>query len=346
MDKFGHAFMRKVIMPSYRAFPKYLRQNIASALWALSLLFATIPAAAQPWPSKPIKLIVPFAPGGANDIVARLIQPSLEKTLGQTIVIENRPGASGVVGTDIVAKSPPDGYTLGVALATHSVNPAVNPKMPFDTEKDLAPIILIGKNPLMFVVNATVPAKTIAELAALAKANPEKYNYSTPGAASQAHLVISQWSNLAGIHTQHVPYRGGNFAILSTVGGETQFSVMSSLVSGPHIQSGKLRALATGGLRRDPHFPDVPTMAESGYPAIEAVTWVGMFAAAGTPRPIVDRLNMEINRIIREPDIAPKLEQQGFTLIGGTPEEFGALIASEIRRWTAVARANKISLEK
>ncbi len=310
------------------------------------LWLADDPAGAQPWPNKPIKLIVPFGAGGANDIVARLIQPSLEKALAQPIVIENRPGASGVTGTDVVAKSSPDGYTLGVALATHSVNPAVNAKMPYDTEKDLAPIILIGKNPLMFVVNASVPAKTIAEFAALAKANPEKYNYSTPGAASQAHLIISQWSNLAGIHIQHVPYRGGNQAILSTVAGDTQFSLMSSLVSAPHIQSGKLRALAAGSLQRDPSFPDVPTMVEAGYPGIEAVTWVGMFAAAGTPRPVIDRLNTEINRIIREPDVAAKLRQQDFTLIGGTPEQFAALISDEIKRWTAIARANRITLQQ
>jgi len=310
------------------------------------LVLAVHPTRAQSWPSKPIKLIVPFGAGGANDIVARLIQPSLEKSLGQPIVIENRPGASGVTGTDVVAKSQPDGYTLGVALATHSVNPAVNPKMPFDTERDLAPIILIGKNPLMFVVNSSVPAKTIAEFVALAKANPEKYNYSSPGAASQAHLIVSQWSNLAGIHIQHVPYRGGNQAILSTVAGDTQFSLMSSLVSAPHIASGKLRALAAGSLKRDPRYPDVPTMAESGYPGIEAVTWVGMFAAAGTPRPIVERLNAEINRIIHEPDIAAKLEQQDFVIAGGTPEEFASFIAGEIKRWTAIARANKISLQQ
>ncbi|HWP27500.1 MAG TPA: tripartite tricarboxylate transporter substrate binding protein [Xanthobacteraceae bacterium] len=313
---------------------------------AAGVLLTLSTAGAQTWPSKPIKLIVPFAPGGANDIVARLLQPSLEKALGQPIVVENRPGASGVVGTDAVAKSPPDGHTLGVALATHSVNPAVNPKMPFDTEKDLSPIILIGKNPLMFVVNAAVPAKTLAEFAALAKANPEKYNYATPGAASQAHLIISQWSNLAGVRIQHVPYRGGAPAIMATVSGETQFSVMSSLVSAPHIQAGKLRALAVGSLTRDPKFPDVPTVVESGYPGIEAVTWVGMFAPAGTPRPIIERLNAEINRIIHEPEIKAKLDQQGIVAGGGTSEEFAALISAEIKRWTAVARANNISLDR
>ena len=320
-----------------------LRRFFLTGLLAVGLPFA---ASAQNYPDRPVRLIVPFAAGGANDIVARLIQPSLERTLGQPIIVENRTGASGIIGTDLVAKSPPDGHTLGVALATHSVNPAVNPKMPYDTEKDLTPIILIGKNPLMFVVNANIPAKTVAEFAALAKANPEKFNYATPGAASQAHLVMSQWSNLAGIKIQHVPYRGGAPAILSTVQGDTQISVMSSLVSAPHIEAGKLRAIAIGSTQRDPQFPNVPTMVEAGFPDIEAVTWVGMFAPAGTPRPIVERLNTEINRIIKEPDIRAKLTQQGIAPVGGTPEEFGAYISAEIKRWTAVARANDIKMEQ
>jgi tripartite-type tricarboxylate transporter receptor subunit TctC len=320
-----------------------LRKGLAASL---VLVASALQTSAQNYPDRPVRLIVPFAAGGANDIVARLIQPSLERTLGQPVIVENRTGASGIIGTDLVAKSPPDGHTLGVALATHSVNPAVNPKMPYDTEKDLAPVILIGKNPLMFVVNANIPAKTVAEFAALAKANPEKYNYATPGAASQAHLVMSQWSNLAGLKIQHVPYRGGAPAILSTVQGDTQISVMSSLVSAPHIEAGKLRAIAIGSTQRDPQFPNVPTMVEAGFPDVEAVTWVGMFAPAGTPRPIVERVNTEINRIIREPDIRAKLTQQGILPVGGTPEEFGAYISAEIKRWTAVARANNIQMEQ
>ena len=289
---------------------------------------------------------MPFAAGGANDIVARLIQPSLERALGQPVIVENRPGASGVVGTDMVAKAAPDGHTLGVALATHSVNPAVNPRMPYDTEKDLAPVILIGKNPMMFLVNPGMPARSIAEFVALLKANPGKYNYATPGAASQAHLVVSHWSNLAGVSIQHVPYRGGAPATLATIAGDTQFAVMSSLVSAPHVESGKLRALAIGSLARDRHYPNVPTMAESGYPDIEAVTWVGLFAPAGTPREIVDRLNSVINRIIRDPDIASQLDQQGIVPAGGPPAALGSLVSAEIKRWTAVARENKISLEQ
>jgi tripartite-type tricarboxylate transporter receptor subunit TctC len=314
---------------------------------AAFLCVAAFGASAQSYANKPIRLIVPLAAGGAADIVGRLLQFPLEKALGQPIVIENRPGASGTIGTEMVAKAPPDGHTLGISMATQTtVNPAVTSSMPYDTEKDLQPIVLVGKSPMMFVANAAVPAKTVGEFVALAKANPEKFNYATPGAASQAHLVIAYWSGLAGINIQHVPYKGGGPAMLSTVAGETQFTVMSTLLAAPHIVSGKVRALATGGLTRDPQFPDVPTMAELGYTDVEAVTWVGVYAPAGTPREIVQKLNSEIARIIREPDFKAKLDQQGLILAGGPPEELGKLISVEIKRWSDVARANKIAVDR
>ena len=323
--------------------PTFARLGLAVIL----IVAAAFHASAQSYPNKPIRLIVPLAAGGAADIVGRLLQGPLERALGQPIVIENKPGASGTLGTDMVAKATPDGHTLGISMATQTtVNPAVTTSMPYDTEKDLAPIVLVGKNPMMFLTNAAIPAKTVSEFIALAKANPEKFNYATPGAASQAHLVIAYWSSLAGIKIQHVPYKGGGPAILSTVAGETQLTVISSLLAAPHVASGKLRALATGGLTRDPQFPDVPTMAELGYPDVEAVTWVGIYAPGGTPREIVQKLNSEIARIIREPEIKSKLDQQGLILAGGPPDELGKLIAVEIKRWTGVARANNISVQR
>jgi tripartite-type tricarboxylate transporter receptor subunit TctC len=322
---------------------RVLRLCLASAL----LFAAALHASAQSYPNKPIRLIVPLAPGGAADIVGRLLQGPLERALGQPIIVENKPGASGTIGTEMVAKAAPDGHTLGISMATQTtVNPAVTTSMPYDTEKDLAPIVLVGKSPMMFLSNAGVPAKTVGEFIALAKANPEKYNYATPGAASQAHLVIAYWSSLAGIQIQHVPYKGGGPAILSTVAGETQLTVISSLLAAPHVASGKLRALATGGLTRDPQFPDVPTMKELGYPDVEAVTWVGIYAPSGTPREIVQKLNSEIARIIREPEIKSKLDKQGLILAGGPPDELGKLISVEIKRWTGVARANNISVQR
>jgi tripartite-type tricarboxylate transporter receptor subunit TctC len=311
----------------------------------LSLALVT-PADAADYPDHPIKLIVPTSPGGVNDIVARLIQPGLTATLKQPIVIENRSGANNITGTNYVAKSPPDGYTLVVVPASHSVNPAVQAKMPFDTEKDLMPIILVGKTPMMFLINPQVPAKSLRELAELARASPNKFSFATPGVASQAHLVIAQWRTMAGVEATDIPYRGGAPATLATISGETQFTVMSSVLAAPQVQAGKLRALAIGSLNRDRHFPDVPTFSEAGFPGLEAVTWVGIFAPAGTPPEIVSRLNGEIDRIIHEPDIAAKLDQQGIVISGGTPDILGRLVADEIARWTAVAHRNHIRVER
>ncbi len=324
-----------------------MRNAALGACLAAALMAAPESAAAQTYPSKPVRIVVPLAAGGAADIVARLLQGPLERALGQPVIVENKPGASGTIGTEMVARAAPDGHTLGISMATQTtITPAVNTSMPYDTEKDLAPIMLVGKSPMLFLANAAIPAKTVPEFVALAKANPEKYNYATPGAASQAHLVIAYWSSLAGIKIQHVPYKGGGPAVMATVAGETQFTVMSSLLAAPHVNSGKLRALATGGLTRDPKFPNVPTMAELGYPDVEAVTWVGIYAPGGTPREVVQKLNAEIARIIREPAVKAKLDQQGLILAGGPPEELGKLISAEIKRWTDVAKANKISVQR
>jgi tripartite-type tricarboxylate transporter receptor subunit TctC len=244
-----------------------------------------------------------------------------------------------------VAKAAPDGYALLMAFTTHTVNPAVNAKLPYDTERDLAPIVLIGKSPLLFIVNPTVPAKTLPEFVALAKQNPGKFNYGTPGAASQAHLLVALWSKLAGIEMQHIPYRGGAPAVLGTVTGEVQLTLMSPIASLAQINAGALRPLATGSAERDPHFPDLPSVAESGFPGFEAVAWVGLFTTAGTPVEIVDRLNAEVNRVIHLPGIAAKFDEQGMTPAGGSPAEFGAFISRELRRWKDAARAANVSTE-
>jgi tripartite-type tricarboxylate transporter receptor subunit TctC len=310
---------------------------------------ALVPYLAQPlraadYPDHPIRLIVPFAAGGGNDIVARLLQPQLEQELGQSIVVDNRPAASGTVGTEAVAHAQPDGYTLLMAFTTHTVNPAVNAKLPYDTERDLAPIILVGKSPLLFSVNANLPVKTLGDLVAFSKVNPGKLNYSTPGSTSQGHLLMALWTKLAGIEMTQIAYRGGGPAVLSTVAGETQMTVMSAIASAAQIKAGTLRAIATGSLERDPQFPDLPTISESGFPGFEAVAWVGLFTTARTPKPIVDRLNAVVNRIIGDPAMIARFREQGITPVGGTPEQFGAYVASEIRRWRKAARTAKIDL--
>jgi tripartite-type tricarboxylate transporter receptor subunit TctC len=314
-------------------------------LLVAALVALTAAAGAQTYPSHPIKLVVPFAPGGLNDTTARLLQPYLEKALGQPVVVDNRPGASGIVGTDAVAKSPPDGHTLLMVASSHTVVPATNSKLPYDADRDFAPIAMVGKNPLLFVINAKVSAKTLPEFVALAKASPGKLNYASPGAASQSHLVTELFDQKAGIKMQHVPYRGGAPAILSVVKGDTQFVVISPLASLSHIQSGGLRALAAGSLTRDPQFPDLPTVAEQGYPGFEAIQWVGLLTTAGTPKPIVDRLNAEVNRALKDPDMIAKLAKQGVSPAGGSAADFQKVIANEIREWTEVARAADIKAQ-
>jgi tripartite-type tricarboxylate transporter receptor subunit TctC len=311
-----------------------------------ALLIAFVaPAAAQTYPNHVIRLIVPFPPAGLVDTAARLIQPHLEKALGQTVIVDNRPAASGIVGTDAVAKAPPDGHTLLMVASSHTVAPATNPKLPYDTARDLAAVAILGKNPLLFVINAKVPAKTLPEFVALAKANPGKFNYATPGAASQSHLVTELFGQRAGIKMQHIPYRGGAPAITATMAGETEFVVISPLASLPHIQAGTLRPIAAGSLKRDPQFPELPTLAESGFPGFEVIQWVGLLTTAGTPTAIVDRLNAEVNRALRDPDLIAKLAVQGVSPAGGTPAEFQMLIETEIRNWTATARAANIKVE-
>jgi len=326
----------------YRRLASTIR--IAAAALLLTPLGAAA-AAAQPYPDHPVRIVVPFAPGGLNDTVARLIQPHLERALGQSVIVDNRPAASGIVGTDAVAKAPPDGHMLLMVASSHTVVPATNSKLPYDSERDLQPVIMIGKNPLLFVVNAKVPAKTLAEFVALAKASPGKLNYASPGAASQNHLVVELFSRAAGITLQHIPYRGGAPAITATVAGDTAFTVISPLASLPQIEAGNLRALAAGSLARDRQFPDLPTIAEQGFPGFEAIQWVGLLTTAGTPRTVVERLNDEVNRALRDPDLLGKLAAQGISPAGGSAEEFQATIAREIRKWTEVARAANIRVE-
>jgi tripartite-type tricarboxylate transporter receptor subunit TctC len=317
---------------------------IGSAVVAGVILVAAF-AGAQTYPTHTIRIIVPFPPGGLNDTAARLLQPHLEKALGQTVIVDNRPGASGIIGTDAVAKAAPDGHTFAVVASSHTVTPATNPKMPFNTERDLAAVALIGKNPLLLVVNGKVPAKTLPEFIALAKADPGKFNYSSPGAASQTHLVMELLSGRAGIKLQHIPYRGGPPAMLALVQGDAQLSFISPLLSLPHIQTGTVRALAAGSLTRDKQFSDLPTVAEAGYPGFEAIQWVGMLTAAATPKAIIERVNAEVNRALNDTDVIAKLAAQGVSPAGGTAADFQQLIATEIRNWTETARAANIKSE-
>ncbi len=313
---------------------------------ALMAALAFAPAAhAQTYPTHTIRLIVPFPAGGSNDVMARLIAPHLEQALGQPVIIDNRPAAAGQVGTDAVAKAPPDGHTLLLVASSHTVTPALNPKLPYNTEKDFAPVSLINTNAMIFFVNPKVPANTLKDFVELAKKEPGKFNYASPGTGSQTHLTIELLSRRAGIKLVHIPYRGGAPATMAMLSNESQFTLLAPNVIFPHIEAGTIRPIASGDAKRHPRLPNVPTTAEQGLGDIKAIQWVGVLTTAGTPKPVVDRLNAELNRIIHLPDVAAKLAQQGVTPTGSTPEEFGRLISTEIGQWTDVAREANIKLE-
>lgn len=314
-------------------------------LAAVAVFVASAGASAQTYPTHPIRLIVPFPAGGSNDVMARLIAPHLEQALGQPVIVDNRPAAAGQVGTEAVAKAQPDGHTLLLVASSHTVTPALNLKLPYNTEKDFAPISLVNTNAMVFLVHPDVPANTLAEFVALAKKEPGKFNYASPGVGSQTQLTIELLSRRAGIKLVHIPYRGGAPATLALLNGESHFSLLAPNVIFPHIEAGKLRPIASGAPTRHPRLPHVPTTAELGYPDLKAIQWVGMFTTAATPRRVVDRLNAEINRIIRLPDVVAALEKQGVTPAGSTPEEFQRLISTEIAQWIEVAREANIKAE-
>jgi len=320
-----------------------MRLAVAAAVGLLAAFIAIPPAArAETYPGRTIRIIVPFPPGGLNDNVARIIQPYLAQKLGQSVVVENKSGASGIIGTDAVAKAAPDGYTLAVVASSHTVTPATNANMPFDTERDLTAVSLLMRDPLLFVAGAKVQAKTLKDFVALAKAEPGKLTYATPGTDSQSHFVTELFDSRAGITMVQVPYRGGAPSLLSLISGETDFGVLSTQLSGPQIKAGKVRALASGGAARSQHFPDVPTLAESGYPGFEALQWVGMLAPAKTPKDVVAKLNGALREILAMPEVKARFDAQGITAMASTPEEFETLISTEIKQWKAVAAASGI----
>jgi tripartite-type tricarboxylate transporter receptor subunit TctC len=326
--------------------PWHLKRRIVCGFaGALLAACALTGATAQSYPNRNITIIIPFPAGGLNDGAARLLQPELEKALGRSVIIENRGGAAGVVGSNAVAKAEPDGHTLLMIASSYTVTPAINPNMPYEADRDLVGITMFAKDPLLFVVNKDVKAKNLQELVALAKAEPGKLNYATPGFGSQAHFVTELLGQRAGIRMQHVPYRGGAPAMQAMITGEAQFSVISAQLSLPQIEAGSIRALASGGLARDAKLPDVPTVAESGFPGFEAVQWIGLLAPRGTPKEIVDRLNKIINTAIKEPGMVQKFAVQGMTPAGTTPEEFQKVVETEVRQWKEVAKAANIKPE-
>ncbi len=306
-------------------------------MFAASLAALPI-AAAQTWPDRPIKFIMTAPAGSSIDVLGRTIAEKLTARLGQPVVVENKPAAGGTVATAEVAKAAPDGYTMMIGFNGPLSFAPLMQKLSYDVQKDLAPVITTTSQPNVLAVNAALPAKSIAELVAYAKANPGKLNYASVGNGSSSHLNMELFKQMAGFDAVHVPFNGSPPAVTATVQGETQmmFAVMQPLQA--QIQAGKLRALAVTTAKRFPLLPDYPTFAESGYPGFEALAWNGVLVPAATPKPIINRLNSEINAILKDADVVRKMEAQGFQLVGGTPEEFGALVASESERWAPVIR--------
>jgi tripartite-type tricarboxylate transporter receptor subunit TctC len=322
-----------------------MRLRLLTATLIAGLLIAPQVGDAQTYPNRPIRIIVPAPPGGVIDTATRLIQPSLEKALGQPIVVDNRGGATGAIGVEGAARADADGHTLLMIASTQTVNAAIRAKAPYDLVNDFAAIATVGKSPLIIVVHPSFKAETLQEFVETAKRAPGKFNNATPGVGTLAQLAMAAFSQRAGISLQDIPYRGGGPAMTAMLAGEAHLSMISPLPAAGHIRSGAVRALAITSLTRDPEFPDLPTIAESGFPGFEAVQWAGLLAPAKTPREIVQKLNAEVNRIIRDPELIKKLAVQGFAPAGGSPDDFARTIATDLMLWRKAAQAANIQVD-
>jgi tripartite-type tricarboxylate transporter receptor subunit TctC len=321
------------------------RQFLRLAAGAATLPTMSRIARAQTYPTRPVRAIVAFAPGGVTDTFARLMAQKLSEHLGKQFYVENITGATGNIGTGQAAKAAPDGYTLLFAFSSYVVNPTLFDKVPYDPYKDFEPVTLAVTSTTVVTVHPSVPAKTIKDLVALVRANPGKYSYSSAGAGTQAHLAGEQFRLSLGLDLVHIPFNGGGPAIAAVVGGHTPIGFSSPAASIPQIKEGNVRALAITSKRRSQILPDVPTMAEAGYPEIEGDSWVGVLVPAGTPKDIISLLNHEIVKIIALPDMKARLGELGYDPVGSTPEEFAARIKVEIEMWRKVIRAAKIKAE-
>ncbi len=321
-------------------------KRVYSLLLSAVLLAGTTWVAAQEYPSKPVRLIVPFAPGGGNDIVARAIAQQLSASLGRQFVVDNRAGAGGVVGAELAAKSPPDGYTLFLGgVGSHAVNPNLHARLPYDPVKDFAAIALIASAPSVLVVHPSVPARSIEEFTALARANPGKLNFASNGNGSSAQLAAVLYESMAGVRMVHVPYKGLAPALADLLSGEVQLMFSSMVAIVPHIRTGRLRALAVTGKKRSPLLPEVPTLDESGLRGYQAGSWYGVLAPAGTPLQIVTKLNAEIVQALQQPEIRERLAAEGAEPVGGTPAEFAAHIEAELARVRKILRDGAVRME-
>lgn len=324
---------------------RLLIQAGASVLAAACLCLAAPAALAQAWPSRPISLVVPFAPGGTTDVLARAVGQELSAALGQPVLIESKPGAGSTLGADFVAKSRADGYTLLMGAVHHTIATSAYPKLPYDFQKDLAPVSIVAQVPNVLVVGSSVTAKSVQELVTQAKAQPGKFAFGSNGAGTAQHLIGAQFSGMAGVDILHIPYKGSGPLTTDLLGGQIQMSFDTVTPVLPHIKAGKLRALAVTTAKRSPALPDVPTLDETGLKGFNLGTWFGVLAPGATPAPIVERLHREIARIVASPDFRRKMEEIGADPIGGTPAQMARQIKDDTERFAKLVKDAKVTLE-
>ena len=300
---------------------------------------------AQEYPTKPIRLIAPFAPGGPTDLFARLMGAKLGERLGQPVVVENRPGAGGSVGAEVAAKAAPDGYTIVLVSSSFAVNATLYPKLPFDPLKDFAPVTLLASAPYLLAVHAGIKASSVRELIALAKAHPGKLNYGSGGSGSGPHIVAELFKSAAGLDIVHIPYKGTGPLTTALVAGDVQLAFGNMFALMPHVKSARVRPMAVTGAARSPALSEVPTVAESGLPGFEATGVHGLLAPAGTPRRIIDKLNGECVAILRSPEVRAQLASEGAEAVGNTPEQYAAHLANEVQKWGKLIRERGIRAE-
>jgi len=308
-------------------------------LLAITACAFCIGAFAQPWPTKPIRIVVPFPAGGGTDIIARETSQRVSTATGWTFVIDNKPGAGGNLGVDAAAKSPADGYTIVLGQTSNlAINPSLYAKMPYNPQKDLVPIVVLASAPLVLVTGAGSPYKSLADLVTAARAPPGRINFASPGNGTVAHLTGELFQKAAGIKLQHVPYKGAAQALTDVVGGNVELYLSSVPSMLGHIRQGKVRALAVSSGKRVDDLPNVPTIQESGFKSFDAITWFGLLAPTGTPKEAIARLNVEFNKALALPALKKRLDDEGADVVGGTPEQFAALLKDEIPRWAVVVR--------
>ena len=319
-------------------------RSVAVGLAAAAGLFSATDATAQGYPAKAIRIVVPLAPGGGVDITSRTIGQKMSEGLKQPVIIENRPGGATVIGTELVAKSPPDGYTLVMASSSHAIH-GILYKLPFDPIKDFAAVSLVATAPLVLVVHPSVPAKTVKELVAIAKKNPGRLNFGSSGNTSVLHLAGEMFNAMAGVKTAHIPYKGTGPALTDLIAGQIEMMFSTPVATLPHVRSGRLRALAMTGAKRSQAAPELPTVAEAALPGFGAEAWYALLAPAGTPAAVIARLNAEAVKAVQLPDVRTRLGGEGAELVGATPEQTMQFIQAEIARWAKVIKAAGIRAE-